>query len=271
MLSLRKKLLFSIPVVVGMLFSFSSSDASAADAQPSSLVGGVEHKEKLAPVEKKFMTGSTWQNDTRDGANSTWIRIPEWLAGTWFTDVETATLRQDLIANRESAHTPFNFKVKSRFSYGSQMDGRGGIWHYLKLPYTSATDFPEFVEYHQVSKKDYTNQSEQLVSFRTMVAAARVERSSKEVVEGFQQESVTTYEPMEEGALKLKASTRRYDAQGKPVMQADNEGKIKRVEKFSPVAKDGNLDLQKSLADFLRFKKMEYLIPVELHAEPKKL
>ncbi len=47
----------------------------------------------------------------------------------------------------------------------------------LKLPYTSATDFPEFVEYHQVLTKDFSNQSEQAVSFRSMVAAAQSAKS----------------------------------------------------------------------------------------------
>lgn len=233
--------------------------------------GGIEHKEKMAPVESKFLPGSVWQEGGKDGSKSTWIRIPEWLAGTWFADNETATLRQDLVNHKESAHTPFPFKAKSRFSYGTQRDGRGGIWHYLKLPYTSATDFPEFVEYHQVLTKDFTNQSEQAVSFRSMVAAARVQRSSKEIVEAFQQESVTNYEPAGDGVIKMIASTRRYDAAGIAQMQADNEARIHRVEKFTPVAKDGAVDMQKSLFDFLRSRKMEYLIPIELKASPKAL
>jgi len=231
--------------------------------------GGVEHSAKLGT--SKYLPGTVWKEGEKDGSKSTWIRIPEWLAGTWFADSETATLRQDLVNNRSSAQTPFNFKAKSRFSYGTQRDGRGGIWHYLKLPYTSATDFPEFVEYHQVLSKDFTNQSEQAVSFRSMVAAARVQRSSSEIVEAFQQESVTNYEPVQEGVLKMVASTRRYDVNGKPQMQADNEAKIHRVGNFTPIAKEGNIDMQQSLYEFLRLRKMDYLIPVELKATPKAL
>ncbi len=257
-------------VVLSLLLVGVNVFETAAIAQKL-MQGGIEHKEKLAPVESKFLPGSVWKEGEKDGAKSTWIRIPEWLAGTWFADNETAVLRQDLINQRESAHTPFTFKAKSRFSYGTQRDGRGGIWHYLKLPYTSATDFPEFVEYHQVLSKDFSNQSEQLVSFRSMVAAARVQRASKEIVEAFQQESVTNYEPAGDGVIKMIASTRRYDAAGKPQMQADNEARIHRVEKFSPVAKEGTIDMQKSLFDFLRSRKMEYLIPVELKATPRAL
>jgi hypothetical protein len=225
--------------------------------------GGIEHKEKVGPVNSKYLPGSVWKEGEKDGSKSTWIRIPEWLSGTWFADVETATSRQDLVTHKESAHTPFNFKAKSRFAYGTQRDGRGGIWHFLKLPYTSSTDFPEFVEYHQVLTKDFTNQSEQAVSFRSMVAAARVQRQSKEIVEAFQQESVTNYEPVEDGVIKMIASTRRYDETGKPLMQADNEARIHRVEKFTPIAKEGNIDMKQSLYDFLRNRKMEYLIPAD--------
>jgi len=225
--------------------------------------GGIEHKEKVDPVNSKYLPGSVWKEGEKDGSKSTWVRIPEWLAGTWFADVETATSRQDLVNHKESAHTPFNFKAKSRFAYGTQRDGRGGIWHFLKLPYTSSTDFPEFVEYHQVLTKDFTNQSEQAVSFRSMVAAARVQRQSKEIVEAFQQESVTNYEPVEDGVIKMVASIRRYDETGKPLMQADNEARIHRVEKFTPIAKEGNLDMKQSLYDFLRKRKMEYLIPAD--------
>lgn len=231
--------------------------------------GGIEHSQKVGP--SKYLPGKVWSETEKDGSKSTWIRIPEWLAGTWFADTETATLRQDLVNNRSSAQTPFNFKAKSRFTYGTQKDGRGGIWHYLKLPYTSATDFPEFVEYHQVLSKDFTNQSEQAVSFKSMVAAARVQRSSKEIVEAFQQESVTNYEPVQDDIIKMVASTRRYDVSGQPQMQADNEARIHRVGKFTPVAKEGDIDMQKSLYDFLRSRKMEYLIPVELKASPKAL
>ncbi len=90
-------------------------------------------------------------------------------------------------------------------------------------------------------------------------------------MEAFQQESVTNYEPAEDGVIKMIASTRRYDAAGIAQMQADNEARIHRVEKFTPVAKEGSVDLQKSLFDFLRSRKMEYLIPVELKASPKAL
>ncbi|MCC6978678.1 MAG: hypothetical protein IT343_10175 [Candidatus Melainabacteria bacterium] len=253
---------------ISLLISGALFGGQAATAQKY-VQGGIEHSQKLGP--SKYLPGTVWSETEKDGAKSTWIRIPEWLAGTWFADTETATLRQDLVSNRASAQTPFNFKAKSRFSYGTQRDGRGGIWHYLKLPYTSATDFPEFVEYHQVLSKDFTNQSEQAVSFRSMVAAARVQRASKEIVEAFQQESVTNYEPVQDDIIKMVASTRRFDVAGKPQMQADNEARIHRVGKFTPIAKEGDVDLQKSLYDFLRSRKMEYLIPVELKASPKAL
>lgn len=256
-----------IAALSALLGSFQNSPAFAEKY----VQGGVEHSEKVAPVQSKYLPGSVWKEGEKDGSRSTWIRIPEWLAGTWFADVETATLRQDLVNNKTSPQTPFNFKAKSRFAYGTQRDGRGGVWHYLKLPYTSATDFPEFVEYHQVLSKDFKNQNEQNVTFRSMVAAARVQRASKEIVEAFQQESVTSYEPMEEGVIKMIASTRRFDTEGKPQMQADNEARIHRVEKFSPVAKDGSVDMQQSLYSYLRSRKMEYLIPVELKAQPKSL
>ncbi len=91
--------------------------------------GGIEHKEKVAPVESKFLPGSVWKEGGTDGTKSTWIRIPEWLAGTWFADMETATSRQDLVSHKESATPPLLSRLKSRFSYGTQRDGRGGIWH----------------------------------------------------------------------------------------------------------------------------------------------
>lgn len=266
---MQRRILIAIAFL--SLASMSTSASFAQRLAQKYVQGGIEHKEKLAPVESKYLPGSVWSEGEKEGSKSTWIRIPDWLAGKWLADMETATSRQDLVAHRESMHTPFNFKAKSQFSYGTQVDGRGGVWHYLKVPYTSATDFPEFVEYHRVLTKDFTNQSEQSVSFRSMVAAARVQRASKEIVEAFQQESVTNYEPVNDGVIKMIASTRRYDQAGQPQMQADNEARIHRVEKFTPIAREGNIDMKQSLYNFLRSRKMEYLIPVELKATPRAL
>ncbi|HEY9786592.1 MAG TPA: hypothetical protein V6D17_14390 [Candidatus Obscuribacterales bacterium] len=223
----------------------------AISAEP--LQGGIEHSERLPQVDRNLLPGSVFQSQEKEKEKPTgeWVRIPSWLAGSWQADKETAVLRKDMKTGRESGNTPYFFQAKIRFSYGTQKDTGGGIWHYVSTPYTSATDLPEFTEYHRVLSKRFREVSDDKVTIATRVIVARVGRQSRLVEQAFQQESITTYSPLSDGFIKLSASTETFDVQGSPLLLAKNEAKIKRVANFEPTDKAEGNDLKQMFREHL--------------------
>lgn len=264
-MSLKKSRL--ILTVLAVTATISGQFCQALAKEP--LKAGVEHAEKLPAVDKTLLPGAAFkgegEKETRTGE---WVRIPAWLAGGWQADKETATLRRDIKSGREAGNTPFTFRAKVRFSYGMQKDLSGGIWHYVSTPYTSATDLPEFIQYHNVRSKKFTSVADDKVSITTLVTVARVGRQSRLIEEVFQQESITSYSPLSDGFIKMVASTKTYDIQGNPMLLADNEAKIERVEPFSPVdTKDGQ-DIKKLFISHLNKIGYGHLAPAGLRAKP---
>ncbi len=152
------------------------------------------------------------------------------------------------------------------FQYGMQKDREGGIWHYIGTPYHSKTALSQFTEYHLVKSKEFTKADEQGVSFTTVMTVIR-SNSSSQILESFQQESITTYTPTaESGSIEMTASTKSFDANGKANRQSDNIAKIKQSTPFVEVDIYQGKDMKALFRQYLISKGLDKLLPAEQSA-----
>lgn len=243
-------------------FTLAAAASTVCSAISKPLEGGIEHTDRLPGVEQGLLPGHVFEGVTpSEKAVGQWIRLPNWLCGTWQTDRETAMFRKDFRTGDVSSETPYSFKAKVRFSYGMQKDASGAIWHYVATPYTSATDLSSFTEYHIVKSKKFITVNEEKVAFVTRATVVRVRRESRTVKETFQQESVTSYSPVVDGKIKLVGSTKSFDAAGAPAVQADNEANIPRLQEFTPVDTLNGQDLRELFAAYLTKIGCAHLVP----------
>ncbi|HMP50416.1 MAG TPA: hypothetical protein PKD05_02580 [Candidatus Melainabacteria bacterium] len=73
------------------------------------------------------------------------------------------------------------------------------------------------------------------------------------IKDSYVQESITSYEPLSASTdeIKLQASTRSFDQDGKPLIQADNEARVRRLAEFTPVDRYRERDMRFLFRQFL--------------------
>jgi hypothetical protein len=225
---------------------------------------GVQHTEVLPSVSEELRPGSKFNLSAVEaqGQSNEWIKLPNWMCGTWRVGKETAVFRKDFKSNKVNKE-PFEYFARHDFQYGMQRDREGGIWHYIGTPYHSKTTLSQFTEFHLVKTKEFTKADEEGVSFTTVMTVIR-SNSSSQILESFQQESITAYNPTEEpGAIEMTASTKSFDANGKPNRQSDNVAKIKQATPFIEVDSYQGKDMKALFRQYLISKKMDNLLPIE--------
>ncbi|MBI1270997.1 hypothetical protein GC174_11255 [bacterium] len=232
--------------------------AWAARAEATTLEGGVRHMELMPSVQESFRKGKRLDAAIFENLKSAngWVQVPSWMAGTWLIREETAVYRKDFSTGR-STKSPHRFKAHHKFIYGMQKDRKGGIWHYIGVPYKSETRLASVNEIHLVKEKRFDPYSEAKVSFRSVVNVIRVKRTKDgkdpTIKDSYVQESITSYEPLSASTdkIKLQASTKSFDQDGNPLIQADNEATVKKLAEFTPVDTYRQRDMRYLFRQFL--------------------
>lgn len=235
---------------------------SLGQAFAYTIEGGVEHVERMPAVAPELRAGAEFNSETlKTSSGNNWIRVPAFLAGTWLVKNETAVYRKDFKTGK-IYQSPLTYKARHEFSYGHQQDPQGGIWHYVGVPYTSETRSSDYIEYHKVSRKDFQVLTDSEVRFRCLMNVVRVSHYDDDRISGsFQQESITSYRPLEEGTIELTSSTKSFDQAGLPSFETCNNAVIKRSKPFKPVAEKDGKDLKALFIEFLTATGKSNLLP----------
>lgn len=223
--------------------------------------GKIEHVETMPAMDESERKGAQFDLSAQSEVhpNNNWVQIPTWLAGTWSVREETATLRQDLRSGH-SDRSRYRFKARQEFTYGSQKDRQGNIWHFVGTPYTSKTNLSEYDEVHEVKEKEFLAAGDHKVTIRSVVGVIRLSSSGR-VLESFQQESLTSYSPEEDGYLLLTSSTKTFSDTGKPMHLQENEARIKRIKPFVERDSYDNKDLRSLFRHYLISHGFNNLLP----------
>ncbi|MDZ4836890.1 MAG: hypothetical protein SGJ27_24170 [Candidatus Melainabacteria bacterium] len=223
---------------------------------------GVEHTEVLPSVSAELRPGAKFNLSAveAEGQSNVWVKLPEWMCGTWKVGRETAVFRQDFKTGKIDKE-PFTYFARHDFQYGMQKDREGGIWHYVGTPYHSKTSLSQFNEIHLVKSKEFRIADEQGVSFTTVMTVIR-SNSVSQILETFQQESITSYTPAATpGSIEMTASTKSFDANGKPSRQSNNIATIKQASPFSEVDTYQGKDMKALFCEFLISTDQTNLLP----------
>ena len=201
--------------------------------------GKIEHVEKMPAVDRRFTPGAEFDQNAELSPDNRWIKIPNWLAGSWSARDETAVFSRDYRSGRED-NRRHDFKAKQNFAYGQQIDKTGQVWHYLGVPYTSKSVHSDSREIHQVTDKQLLKASDEEIEFRAVATVLIIGNDSERIKRTYQQESLTTYQPISNDRITMTASTKVFDASGKAQTLQQNEAMIKRSKRFESVnEKDG--------------------------------
>lgn len=244
-----------------LLFLSLGFQLSPLPADAYTIEGKIEHVETMPAMEQSQRKGAQFDLNAAEEIhpNNHWVQIPAWMAGTWSVREETAVLRQDMRSGSID-RVPFRFKARQEFTYGSQRDRQGNIWHFIGAPYTSKTNLSDYDEIHEVKEKEFLTVSNHQVTIRTVVGVIRVSSTGR-VKDSFQQESITNYAPMEDGYMKLTSSTKTFSDTGKPLHLQENEADIKRVKAFVERDSADNKDLRSLFRHFLTTNGLSNLMP----------
>ncbi|MBK9143615.1 MAG: hypothetical protein IPM23_14020 [Candidatus Melainabacteria bacterium] len=222
-------------------------------ARARTLEAGIQHVELMPSVSDDLRPGSIYRGGlAQDQASNYWVKIPDWMAGTWQMKEETTVKRHDFKTGKTST-SPIRFKAVHKFAYGMQKDRMGGIWHYAGTPYTSRTRLAYLDEYHLVKSKDFVEGVTDRVEFRSTVTAVRVDPSTGKIKKTYQQESITIYRPVPGSVdtIELFGSTRSFDQDGRPELENDNQARIRRRAPFQQVDSKDGVDLKALFRAFL--------------------
>ena|GEM_PF-492991 len=238
-LSLSSVFALSLPLIL-----------SPSPCQAYTIEGKIEHVETLPPVEQKFKPGAHFDLSAELSPDNIWVKIPNWLAGSWSARDETAVFFQDF-KKGVSRNVSEQFKAKQDFTYGQQIDKNGQIWHYMGVPYTSKSMHTSYEEIHDVKEKSLVRSSEDQAEFRSLYTVLFLDNFTATIQRSQQQESLTTYSPLGDDRIAMTASTKVFDLGGRPQNLQRNEAIIKRYRHFNVINEKDGKDLAALFQQFM--------------------
>jgi len=233
------------------------------NAQAEPLQARIEHTERMPSVEPVLKPGAIFNLSADEAADDVWVKVPDWLAGTWSIRRETTVYHQNFRTGDES-YARRDFDAHTTFTYAQQRDREGGYWHYLGTPYTSQTELSTFTEYHKVAEKELVESDPTKAVVRTRVTVIRTDKETSKITKVFQQESITRYTRMSSDELQLISSTKVFDDSGNATDEVQNEARVHRLSPYSEIDFVGDKNYKAMFVHFLVTHELANLVPDQL-------
>jgi len=279
----RKYVLSNIVLMVALMTAFSwcnsvraQDQSSVAGQQDGSNPGSqssappvreplkikIEHQEILPPVDQGFQPGGRFDpSRVEQRASVLWVRIPPWFAGRWQSTLHTQISKRSLQNGQELLHGPESVPGMRTDGHGLQMDSQGGIWHRIKLPFSSSVPRDGYVNYQFITNQEYVENSQSEVVIHFLGIQSFVDPRSGRTMNSVQVETIQTYQPVSNDQLQCSASLKEFDANGRPTMLTKEVWSEDRISPFSPVDHRRGEDLRTSFCNFLVSHGMSDLLP----------
>jgi hypothetical protein len=217
----------------------------------------------MPSVEPLLRPGETFNLTADESAENVWVKVPDWLAGTWSIRRETTVYHEDFRSGNVNTDRR-EFDAHTTFTYAHQRDREGGFWHYLGTPYISQTELATFNEYHQVAEKELLESDSTRAVIRTRVTVIRTDKETDKITKVFQQESITKYTRMSSDELELVSSTKVFDDSGKPTDLVENEARVHRISPYTEVDFVETKNYKDMFVHFLIAHQLANLVPEQL-------
>lgn len=243
-------------MLLGIILAVPVIRASAENEQgaskPFTLQGGVEHSEKLPPVEKEYRHGARIDASKVQNQNqhNHWFRVPDWAAGTWTSVESTKTYVRDLKNNREQT-APVTRHTKMEFSWGFQRDKEGRVWEFAKEPYSLTVDSADFRVIKRVMQRDFLESDDSKVVLKTITENVVVDRFSNQVVRTVQSENVQICQPSPNQCMTCSASYKLFDEQGKPIELGKETNVSRKIAAFKNIDEYEGKNMSELFKEFI--------------------
>lgn len=228
----------------------------AQEQKPLVLQGGVDHSEKLAPVEKQYRRGAKVDlSATKTLAlENKWYPLPKWATGKWTSIPANPTIRtytKDLISGHENS-VPATIPTKMEFNWGFQKDKTGQVWEFAKEPYILTVDNSDKVVLKKVMTREFLEADDSKVTLKTLVENVVVSKFTNQVIRTMRSENIQTCRPTESNCMTCKASYKMFDEQGRAVEIGEETNKSRKIAEFKSIDEYEHKNMPELFREFLR-------------------
>ena len=242
------------------------------------LLGGIEHSDKLRPLEPGLRAGAQFDLVRLKSLtpNNNWYKIPTWNAGNWHTETNTSfhTRKYQVdswenyltsIGIRQSSSNKdlweqATFTARSNERVGFQRDRSGQIWEFAYQNYVNEVEGDECIFVHFVREHTPIEITNDKVVIRYVGTECAVSKSSHRIGVARQKESINTYTSAGGNLLRCNYSVKTFDQDGKPERLADGIAMEIRTKLFEPRNLYEGQDMVKLFSEYLQSHGMEDLV-----------
>jgi len=236
----------------------------AVQAKPSSvlLTGRVEHSRILSPLRQELATGHDFNpaHLLAPGADNRWFPIPDWLAGTWRQERQTAVFQHDIRTGRRS-NKPETVIARAQERWGEQEDRQGRIWQFVHTGQLTHVVGEKLINYGFVRAVEPLTVSQRQVDVRVELQSFLVEKAGGKILASRQAEEIVSYRPRAHGLIRVSGTRRLFDQAGRPESTSRIVYLARRVKEFARVDTMAGRSLKEMFARFLKQTGRSALVP----------
>lgn len=191
-----------------------SRDQAAADAGKTALTGSA--------LKGSALKSSALKNNAK-------IKVPHWLAGTWERRETNETSRFDLV-NKKALKAVGRQAARVVDVFGTTKDKNGQVYMSIPLNAAGSVDRGGFIDYHRVLSYQLVETGKNSCLVKVQARHSVVDKSSRRVVQSYQDEELNSYKLVAPGLLRTDSSVKVFDEKGSPILLTkaiSNERRIK--------------------------------------------
>lgn len=196
-----------------------------------------------------------------------WIRIPNWMAGSWLRKEQIRSSHRDFQNWYLSPNVPpaKRQQALTHLQFGMQEDRFGGIWHYIGDPVVVRGDGTRVIYFHKLRITGFQNEKDRYCILRLFSVRTRVGKKTNRIEAADQQEELQRIDPINFNLIKVNVSVQGYLANGRRAGHEIYAGWFLFREKpFQIIDQFQGKDMRLSFRNYLAAKGWSNLIPDRL-------
>jgi hypothetical protein len=207
-------------------------DAEESISRGTTLKGGIQHSDKVEPVESKYLPGETFDFATSDhiATLDNWILLPEWFVGG-FEDRENILLSMTDFTNHTTTQPNQLRKIFQSYRFGHQRDSQGRPWHLISCPFVTWGMIEGLQQRVLCKTWDFLDVTDKRVVVRSTGLKLIIDPRTHRIVSAGPSEQIVKYYPHND-SVRMKASMMEFSPQGLPLSRCVTLSYSQRKDKF---------------------------------------
>ena len=187
-----------------------------------------------------------------DSVKDRWIPVPAWLGGTWRANSQIVLYSYNFQLKQYVVSSPTKIPIDRISTIGAQKEDNGQLWHYTAAPYLRVIETPAYIERQWIEHVSLSKNMPNLFSLRCLASVTHFDKKTFEVLDVFNEETVTSYEPLADGVIQVTFVVNDFDFLGHQRTASRSTCTEYRIKPFERVDMDKRGNLRRLFLDFLR-------------------